>query len=116
MRVKNDISKFEAIDEIRSSYLAEFSFYRILTSRMEFLKNISLVLINSNNFIDGKASENRLIFEGVSDLKIGEINALLIPQIEIQDISAHQIEGVSFKVSEVENLMFTFLCSDFYVL
>lgn len=115
MKVEENILNIEVIEVISKCHMLSFSLYRNLSDGNEYLPNISLVLVNLNNWIDGKLSEIRLVFEGVIDLKVGKIDSLLIPQIEIKDIRFHQIEGVKFKISEVENSMFTFLCSDFYV-
>ena len=115
MKVEKNILNIEVIEAISKCHLLSFSFYRNLPYGNKYLPNISLVLVNLNNWIDGDLSEIRLVFEGIIDLKVGKIDSLLIPQIEIQDIRSHQIEEVKFKISEVENSMFTFLCSDFYV-
>lgn len=112
MRLKD----FEAIEEIRNSYLVSFCIYRNLSTDIESLPNISIVLINRSNLNHEKTNETKLVFEGVVDLKVGKVADLFIPQIEIQNISSYQIEGARFKVSEVEHSMFTFLCNDFHLM
>lgn len=55
----------------------------------------------------------KLKFDGVRELKIGDLDGLLKIFINLRDISENQMEGIRLKVKEDENDLFSFYCQDF---
>lgn len=55
----------------------------------------------------------RVVFLGVTDLKVGNLNGLLASVIDISDISTWGLEGVRYKAVDVEAACFSLNCQDF---
>lgn len=51
-----------------------------------------------------------ILFEGVSNLKIGDIDNLLQISLQISSISDYQREDEKYIVNELENELFSFAC------
>lgn len=51
-------------------------------------------------------------FFGVTDLRVVDLNAWLASAIQIDDISAFQLEGSNFRVTDTENAWFSLNCED----
>ena len=52
-------------------------------------------------------------FTGIKDIKIGYLEGLISLLITIEDISFNQLEGLNYKVKEIEEEIFSFYCNDF---
>ena len=55
----------------------------------------------------------RLVFAGVRDLRIGELEGLLRYMIDIRSITAAQVEGRNYRLVEGEYDAFSFVCESF---
>jgi|GEM_PF-1725684 len=53
-----------------------------------------------------------LTFSGVKDIKIGDLGGLVRLFIHVLDIADAQMEGITYKVSEEENGLFSFYCKE----
>jgi hypothetical protein len=60
-------------------------------------------------------SARRLVlrFEGVRDLKVGDLEPLFMLRLEVRLIRDQQLEELNYKVVESEHDAFRFLCRDF---
>jgi hypothetical protein len=54
--------------------------------------------------------EMLLTFSGVKNLKIGDLGGMVRLFIHVLDIADSQMEGITYKVSEEENELFSFYC------
>lgn len=54
-----------------------------------------------------------LNFSGVRDFKIGELDNWFELELNITDISSSQMEDIKYRVTENENLLFSFYCNAF---
>ena len=55
----------------------------------------------------------KITFWNCSQIKMGDIDGFLSPTFTIEDITSRQLEKLNYKISEIENSTFSFLCSDF---
>lgn len=54
-----------------------------------------------------------ITFHNVKDIKFGNVGGLFQMSITITDVSKYQMEKIKFKISEEENLSFSFYCESF---
>jgi len=52
-------------------------------------------------------------FSGVRDFKSENLLFLCCLLVKIRDVTSHQLEGIHYKVVEVEENLFSFYCDDF---
>jgi len=52
-------------------------------------------------------------FVNVKQFTVGEVNGIWLSQLDIVDISAHQMENINFRVTDGEHGMFSFYCESF---
>lgn len=57
-----------------------------------------------------------ILFEGISNIKIGDIDNLFKVFIQIEYIAEWQWETAKYAVKECENELFFFLCKDIKIL
>lgn len=57
-----------------------------------------------------------ILFEGISNIKIGDIDNLFKVFIQIEYIAEYQYETAKYVVKECENELFSFLCKDIKIL
>lgn len=91
-------------------YLRKFSWENILSLEAVYRNDLVLTLSNG---LDLKAQEFAIQFIGAVNIKIGQIAAQHALLIDIQNISHHQLEGIKYRVAELEGNAFSFECSDF---
>jgi hypothetical protein len=65
--------------------------------------------------INDSHEDTTLKFAGVKSLKFGEIQMLNVVQIELHDVSSHQLEGINLQIVEEENSLFSFVSSHFEI-
>lgn len=53
-----------------------------------------------------------VIFIGIRNLKIGDIDNLYKVSIDINSITTQQFENINYSVTECENELFSFLCRE----
>lgn len=70
------------------------------------------IILCSYPFYEGDRKLS-LKFSGVKNLKVGDLDGLFKLTINVTDISERQMEGISYKVSEQENDLFSFYCDVF---
>jgi hypothetical protein len=97
-------------------YLRKFSFWWHEHEAENFELVIEVVLgpvaSNTEQFQQQISNDETILkFRGVRSLKIAEDQMLSFVQIELYDVSEHQLEWVKFKVVEEENSLFSFLCA-----
>jgi hypothetical protein len=112
MIIHNNIDKFHALMPVSYYFLIaislkrEFSFEEFSPPTIEF----TLSKVSS-----GKTEDMKVHCTNARDIKIGDIESLHGIQLEIYDVSSHQLEGILYKVMDEENNAFSFFCSDFYI-
>lgn len=112
MILQNDIAAFSTFRVVKYQYI------RVLNISREFLDGgyskykVELVL---SNLDDGQVVDLQATFSGVSDIVIGDMAGMACVLMEIEDISDHQLEGVSYQVSDSENRAFSFKCAEFRI-
>jgi hypothetical protein len=96
-------------------YLKKFSFWWHEQEPEKF--NLILEIVLGSVVLDGNADVKKgtredvtLKFSGVRLLKFGDLQTLSVAQIEVNDVSDHQLEGIKFNVTEEENGLFSFVC------
>jgi hypothetical protein len=108
MIIKNDVAKFEEIRRSDYSYLKAISFVRDFDESPAYRGEIVLASLGENG-------EMRIEFMAASEVKIGNITHMHGILVEIEDVSSWHWEDVSFRIRDVEEDSFSFLCSDFSV-
>jgi hypothetical protein len=56
-----------------------------------------------------------VLFEGLRDIHLSDLNNCLAVAIKIEDVSSCQLEGVHFKVDEVGEELFSFYCKNIII-
>ncbi len=108
--MNNLISDFYQIQK-EFGYLQSIKIFRDITNIGCTDYHLVILLCDFPHYKD--APVLKLKFEGVKDLKIGELDGLIKLLICIKDVSEYQMEGVSFKITENENNLFSFFCERF---
>ena len=93
----------------RCGFIKNLSLFRDINNTNYERFDLELVLVAYPNTND---DELKIIFEGICDLRFGNICDMFKIIIDIEDISSYQIEDIHYKVSELENSMFSFSCKD----
>lgn len=62
-----------------------------------------------------ETDEFSIVFEGVKDLKLGDIHNLFCVYFDIQFVSYMQMENINYSVKECENDLFSFLCKNILI-
>src|SRR5471030_371075 len=112
MNISNKIQSFLELSPLKYRFLEAFSLNSSVKKYSASDYQIEMTLIN----IEGEEIDaiNIKFFNAV-DIKIGDLNNIYAMQIEIDDISSNQLEGLKFRVTEQENCGFSFSCEDFLV-
>jgi hypothetical protein len=107
----NNIPEFISLMPAHFRFLKSIKFTRTVTANgcSRFDADIVLSKITAN-----KIENLNLRCAGVFDINIGDMESVSGLQVEIEDVSANQIEGASFKVLEIEQSAFSFCCEDFF--
>lgn len=95
----------------RFSYLKKIKIERNISGNECSDYSVEIVLCEYPNYSD---EEYKLVFHGVRDLHIGNIENLFRVNLRIENISDWQIENVRYKVVEEENDLFSFLCKEIH--
>lgn len=107
----NKIPEFTSLMPAHFRFLKSIKFTRTIAANGCGKFNAVIVLSK----ITVKKIENlNLRCAGVFNVNIGDIESVSGFQVEIEDVSANQIEGASFKVLEIEQNAFSFYCEDFF--
>ena len=106
------MNKIEAIytKQKEFSYIKSINIYRdfIYDECSDFYLKLTLSSYPACNQED----EFHILFVGVKNLRLEDINNLLRVQINISSIKDCQIEDLNFKIVDNENQLFSFLCKD----
>ncbi len=89
-------------------YIKEINLSRSLDSEEGLLYDMKLVFSKFPYEYDSFS----ILFEGVQDIHLSDLNNCLAVAIKIEDISSYQLEGVHFKVDEVGEELFSFYCKN----
>ncbi len=112
MTIHNDVEKFIAIRPVLYRFLKELRLRRKISPLGSSGYDVEIVL---SKISDGEVENMKVRCANASNIKIGDIESMFGMLLEIDDISGHQLEGVSYRISEQENNTFSFDCSDFHV-
>ncbi|GHU12335.1 hypothetical protein FACS1894185_6670 [Betaproteobacteria bacterium] len=108
MMIKNDVAKFEEMRRTDYSYLKAISFVRDFDESSAYRGEIVLASLDENG-------DMLIEFANAIGVKIGNITHMHGVLVEIEDVSSWQWEGVLFRIRDVEEDTFSFLCGDFSV-
>ncbi len=108
-KLNNTITEFDRIQN-EFGYLLSFEFSREVSERGCTDYSVKAVLCN---YPDDRNAKLLLEFTGVRNLKFGNLEGFVKNFINVSDISAHQIEGLTYSVKEEENETFSFSCQSF---
>ena len=109
----NDISAFISMNPVDFWFLKSINFVRKI-DYFEFSR-FDVEIIITKKIAGKKIEDLQLRCTGVFDVSIGDIESGAGLQVEIEDVSARQLEGASFKVFDAEQGAFSFFCKDFFV-
>jgi len=91
-------------------YIKEFKLFRNIEGEECGEFNLKMCLIEYPCWdSDDKVS---VVFSGIRQLKLGDIDNLCSVVMEITSISTYQLEGIRYEVREIENEMFSFQCNN----
>ncbi|WP_238649668.1 hypothetical protein [Paenibacillus piscarius] len=90
-------------------FLTSFHFTRD-TELMGFEVSLQITLTKSTFDHDRKVL---ITFTGVQDLKLGDFAGIYSIFFDIANISTYQLEGIKYKVEDVEEHVFSFYCRNF---
>lgn len=93
-------------------YIKEIHLSRSLESYDELLYDMNLVLSQFPYEYD----EVTILFEGLKDIQLSDLNNCLPIEIKIEDISSYQLENINFKVEEVGEELFSFCCRNIRII
>lgn len=109
MKICDDILAFQALNIAENKGIHSFSVKYFCSANYEYSKSLSISL-----FLDREQGAIlEMEFYNVLGLNFGDVNSLLIPIFEIEDISSHQLEGIRFQVEDVASDLFRFSCTGF---
>lgn len=112
MKIHNDIDKFIGAKPAQYPFLKTISFSRSVDCRGATAYEIEIVL---TKIFGCRTEDLKAKFSNAVDIKIGEVESMFGMLLDIEDVIGNQIEGVAYRVSELENNTFSFACSDFFV-
>lgn len=94
-------------------YIKSLDIYRDIHGEecSQYSMKISLVSLPCWNMDD----HFDIIFEGISNLKIGDIDNLFRVLIQIDFIAKYQYENARYLVKECENELFSFYCKNILI-
>jgi hypothetical protein len=106
----------EAIERYYAIRKAKFGFIE----RIELLQSVDpgnwngfRLEIDLRSEADSLSPRLRLVFSGVQECRIGQLDGLLRYMIEISWIGDSQMEGRHYKIGESEYDAFSFVCQSF---
>ncbi|MCX7289593.1 hypothetical protein [Janthinobacterium sp.] len=112
MIISNKIQEFLKSSPAKYRFLESISLNRLIKKGFASEYKIEIILLNIDNDVVEAIS---MQFINSVDVKIGDLNNIYAMQLEIDDISSDQLEGVRYRITEQENSSFSFSCEDFYV-
>lgn len=109
------MSKIQTIYErqVECGYIKSINIFRNISGEECSQYNIELSLVSFPYWDEDECFD--IVFEGVSNLKIGDIDNLFRVSIQIQPIIEYQRENVRYEVKESENELFSFCCANFKI-
>lgn len=110
MMIHNSIKDFYDLKPAAFKFLKSVNFTRNISKNgcTDYEAEITLYDVNTNRQL-------KMHFSTVTDIQLGNIEGMFGLIIEIKNIKDRQIENASFRVTEEENDIFSFNCSDFYI-
>ncbi len=109
--IYNDIEEFIALKPRYYRFLKAINFSRNISEDNCSLYEVELVLSKP---VDGGFKGLRVRCMNASDIKIGNVEGMPGLLIDIEDVSNRQLEGVAYKVTELEESAFSFCCEEFF--
>jgi hypothetical protein len=109
--MNHDIARIEELKLLKPArfpFLVGFSLEREITADASSDYSLRLRLAPREG-----QPKLELHFEGVRDLRMGNLEGAFAMVLTIRLIRADQMEGLAFKVQEDEQHAFSFVCSDF---
>ncbi len=107
----NEILKIYEKNE-KYKYIKEIHLTRSLESYEGLLYDMELVLSQFPYEYD----EVTILFEGIKDIRLSDLNNCLPIGIKIEDISNNQLEEINFKVEDVGEELFSFCCRNIVII
>lgn len=110
------MNKIEAIYQKQKEYgyIKSMNIFRNINGEDCSQYNMKLSLVDFPRWDENEHFD--ILFEGLSNIKIGDIDNLLKVFIQIEYIAEYQYETAKYAVKECENELFSFLCKDIKIL
>lgn len=112
MIIRNDVEKFIGLRPSTYRFLKSISLSRSVSAEECSRYDVEIVL---RKISSAKTEDLVIRCLDAIDVRIGEIEGMFGMQIEIEDVSHWQNEGVNFKIYERENSAISFGCREFFV-
>jgi hypothetical protein len=109
MIILNDINEFRRTKILEYEYLVSINLERSLIG--EVLKSFSIQIVLNN--IENESLILRC--SNATDIKFKELEGTMSMVLDVEDISDYQLEGVRYRIRELEYNTFAFDCSDFFI-
>lgn len=90
------------------SYIASINIHRDMYGDEISDYTIDIDLVSFPHWVDNE--KVKISFEGVKKIQFGNIENLCKVYISVLDIKQDQLESLNYKVTEIENDMFSFYC------
>lgn len=108
------VSRYYSLSSYKYQFLESLSLRRSMEDRSssEHYLNVQLSLVMATfdqGYVDGKLN---VVFDGVRNLQVGDLNGILSFILEVRSLAGHQMEGLRFGVEETEYRALKFECFD----
>ncbi|MFT5429575.1 MAG: hypothetical protein ACI9OJ_000246 [Myxococcota bacterium] len=110
--IDEQLRDYEALKPWTFLFLDAFSLERDLDGAHDSPYRLRIRLAQA---VDDNTERLEVEFVGVRGLKCGELDRPFNSHLQILDVSQDQLDGISFRVVEEENEMFSFWCSNFRI-
>ena len=110
--IYNDIQEYLALKPSDYRFLKSLSFTRKISREKYSRFNVDIVLSR-----DSGENEESLRIQCVNafGIKVGDLEGMFGLLVEIEDVTAKQLEGGNYCVFEQEERSFSFYCENFFV-
>jgi hypothetical protein len=105
------------LDEYKASRPSAFKFIKVVSVVREFDDVPSIRLdVTLAERPEASAPRRSLVFHDVHELRVKDLDALVGVQLEIRSMRGDGLEGIRYKVLDVEHELLSFVCGDFDVI